>query len=63
MSLKTLVNTPEVWQAFLEELDRELASVHKRMEQDSEAENLYRLQGQAAAYHNMKRLRDRVNAR
>lgn len=63
MSLKTLVNTPDIWSAFLEELDNELANVHRSMEQEGKAEDLYRLQGKAAAYHHMKRLRDRVNAR
>lgn len=63
MSLKMFVNNPDLWKAFLEEVDEELAKVHRRMEQEPKVETLYQLQGTAQAYHHLKRLRDRVNAR
>ena len=61
MSLKLLVNNPDIWKAFNSEVDEYLTLVHKNMEQIDKAEELYRLQGEARAYHKLKRLRDKVN--
>ena len=61
MRLKLLVNNPDIWKAFNSEIDEYLTLVHKNMEQMDKAEELYRLQGEARAYHKLKRLRDKVN--
>ena len=61
MSLKLLVNNPDIWKAFNNEVDEYLTLVHKNMEQMDKTEELYRLQGEARAYHKLKRLRDKVN--
>lgn len=61
MSLKLFVNNPDLWNAFNNEVNEYLTLVHKNMEQMDKAEDLYRLQGEARAYHKLKRLRDRVN--
>lgn len=61
MSLKLFVNNPDLWNAFLDEVNEYLTLTHKNMEQLDKAEDLYRLQGEARAYNKLKRLRDKVN--
>jgi len=61
MSLKQLVNTPEIWNAFNEELDALIAQQQRSMEQQNDLTSIYRLQGQINAYRNLKYLRDKVN--
>ena len=61
MSLKLFVNNPDLWNAFKKELDEYLTLTHKNMEQMDKPEDLYRLQGEARAYHKLKMLRDKVN--
>lgn len=60
-NLKPLVNDKALWESFLEELQSRLNDVHKQMEQAPLVEDLYRLQGQAAALNKFKFLRDKVN--
>ena len=57
-NLKPLVNDKALWESFLEELQSRLNDVHKQMEQAHDANDLYRLQGQAAALNKFKFLRD-----
>jgi len=61
MSLKQLVNTPEIWHSFNEELDRLISQQQKSMETQTDMVSVYRLQGQISAYRNLKYLRDKVN--
>ena len=61
MSLKLLVNTPEIWKAFDKELDIRISAVHTQMEQVLDTNSFYRLQGQAFAFRKLKQLRDQVN--
>lgn len=61
MSLKLLVNNPDVWNSFERELEEELTKIHTKMEQTSEASDLYRLQGEAKVIRRLKKLRDKVN--
>jgi hypothetical protein len=60
-NLKPLVNDKALWESFLAELNSRLAEVHRQMEQANSAEDLYRLQGQAACLNKFKYLRDKVN--
>lgn len=62
MSLKLLVNNPDIWKALVAELEDQIELTHKNLEQMSTAEDLYRLQGEARAYRKLLRLRDKVNA-
>ena len=61
MSLKLLVNTKDTWDAMLEELDRRIQFAHKQLEQRTEIEELYKLQGEVRALRSLKLLRDKVN--
>jgi len=61
MSIKLLVNTKEIWEAFVEEMDTKIERVHVQMEQATTPEEFYRLQGHVACLRRLKRLRDEVN--
>lgn len=62
MSLKLLVNSPDIWKALIAELEERIEATHKNLEQMNAAEELYRLQGEARAYRKLLNLRDKVNA-
>jgi hypothetical protein len=61
MSLKSFVNNHSLWVDFLDMLDAEIATQHKRMEQVSDSVELYRAQGEIAALRKLKMLRDKLN--
>ena len=61
MSLKQLVNTKEIWDAFNEELDALIESQHRSMETQTDPIYVYRIQGQIQALRNLKHLRNKVN--
>jgi hypothetical protein len=62
MSLKLLVNNPDIWKPLVSELEERIELTHKNLEQMNAAEELYRLQGEARAYRKLLNLRDKVNA-
>ena len=61
MNLKLLVNNPELWKVFVEELDDRIAYTNKQMSQFDDPKDLYRAQGELRALNNMKKLREKVN--
>ena len=61
MSLKKLVNNPEIWSSFLSYLEEEKNYLHKQMEQMEDPKDLYRLQGEIRRINKQKKLRDKVN--
>jgi hypothetical protein len=62
MSLKLLVNNPDIWKAFVSEVEGQIVLAHRNLEQMATAEDLYRLQGEVRAYRKLLNLRDKVNA-
>ena len=61
MSLKTFVNNKGEWDAFCEELDAEIADLHKRLEQSEHIVEIHQTQGCIRALRRLKYLRDKVN--
>ena len=61
MSLKLLVNTKDIWDALLEELEERIQFSHKQLEQTQDEKELYRLQGDVRTLRRLKQLRDKVN--
>ena len=61
MSLKSFVNTPNMYNEFKEYLNNELEKVHYAMENARETE-FCRLQGEARVLRRLLQLRERVNA-
>ena len=60
-TLKPFVNNPELYNPFLEEIVRRIEKTHKRLEQISEVEELYRAQGEIRVLRSMLRLREDIN--
>jgi len=60
-TLKPFVNNPELYNPFLEEIVSRINKVHKRLEQISEVEEMYRAQGEIRTLRSMLRLRDDIN--
>jgi hypothetical protein len=61
MQLKRLTNDKPLWEAFLSEVDDRIAFCHKQMEQRTETQELFKLQGEIKALRNLKMLRDKLN--
>jgi predicted Rossmann-fold nucleotide-binding protein len=59
--LKTFVNTNNQWEAFVEMLDHEIDSCHKKLEQSKDIQDIYQAQGAIAALRRFKYLKDEVN--
>ena len=62
MSLKLLVNNPEAWKAFEEEIEKRIQLSYKQFSQSDEQHVMYRVQGQIYALQALKQLRLKVNA-
>ena len=60
-TLKPFINNPELYNPFLEEIVSRINKVHKRLEQISEVEEMYRAQGEIRTLRAMLRLRDDIN--
>jgi hypothetical protein len=60
-TLKPFVNNPELYNPFLEEIVKRIEKTHKRLEQISEVEELYRAQGEIRTLRAMLRLREDIN--
>lgn len=61
MSMKALVNSPDVYGAFLEYLDSKIKVLQTSLEQATQLDSVYRLQGQITALRKLKSLRDEIN--
>jgi hypothetical protein len=63
MSLKLLVNTPDIHEAFLAYIKERIAVSQQTLESASDPKDLYRVQGEIKAYRRMLKIRDEVNMR
>lgn len=62
IGLKPLVNTPDVYEAFLVYINAKISSLQKSLEQTTKLEEIYRLQGQITTYRRLLNLRDEINS-
>ena len=60
-TLKPFVNNPEMYNPFLEEIMRRIDNVHKRLEQITDVEDLYRAQGEIRVLRSLLLLREHIN--
>ena len=60
-TLKPFVNNPELYNPFLEEIVNRIDKVHKRLEQITDVEELYRAQGEVRVLRSLLLLREHVN--
>jgi hypothetical protein len=63
MSLKKLVNDPEIWKSFVEEINTKLELRKKTLIGTNEYEHILREQGAIRALERLLYLRDEVNGR
>lgn len=62
MSIKSLVNTPNHYNALMEELDLWIERERRGLETSTDIENIYRYQGAVRVLRRLKQLRELVNA-
>ena len=60
-TLNPFVNNPEMYNPFLEEIMKRIDNVHKRLEQITDVEELYRAQGEIRVLRSLLLLREHVN--
>ena len=60
-TLKPFVNNPELYNPFLEEIFKRIENVHKRLEQITDVQELYRAQGEIRVLRSLLLLREHVN--
>lgn len=63
MSLKQLVNTPAIYDAFLEHLDEKIAEQHKVLETTADSNLMFKAQGAILVLKRLKQLREAVNGK
>ena len=61
MKLQKLVNDKPLWDEFCEMLEDKVKQVHKKMEQVTSTDDMFRCQGEASILRKLKYLRDEVN--
>lgn len=60
-NLKPLVNDKHLYEDFLEEIDERIEQTRKALEQASDVETMYRMQGAIGALRKLKTLKEKVN--
>lgn len=60
-NLKPFVNSPELYNPFLEEIGERIIMSQIALEQSREPDEMFRLQGEIRALRSLVRLRDKVN--
>ena len=60
-NLKPFVNSPELYNPFLEEIGERIKMSQIALEQSREPDEMFRLQGEIRALRSLMRLRDKIN--
>ena len=61
--IKELTNNKELWDAFVEELQRAVINYQRTMEQTDKPSDIYRLQGAISAVRRLMQLKDVMNTK
>ena len=59
--IKELTNNKELWDAFVEELQRSIMNYQRTMEQTEKPSDIYRLQGAISSVRRLLQLKDMMN--
>ena len=59
--INELTNNKELWDAFVEELQRSIVNYQRTMEQTEKPSDIYRLQGAVSSLRRLMQLRDVMN--
>ena len=60
-NLKPFVNSPDLYNPFLEEIGERIIMSQIALEQSREPDEMFRLQGEIRALRSLMRLRDKIN--
>ena len=60
-NLKPFVNSPELYNPFLEEIGERIIMSQIALEHSREPDEMFRLQGEIRALRSLMRLRDKIN--
>ena len=59
--LKGMLNSPHMYDAFLEKLDYDIEQQQRKLEQASEMSDVFKAQGAIAALRQLKYLKEEIN--
>lgn len=59
--LKAMLNSPHLYDAFLEKLDYDIEQQQRKLEQASEMPDVFKAQGAIAALRQLKYLKEEIN--
>ena len=60
--LKGMLNSPHVWDAFVEKLEYDIEQQQRKLEQATDLQEVFKAQGAIAALRHLKYLKDEINA-
>jgi len=60
--LKGMLNSPHMWDAFIDKLDYDIEQHQRKLEQATELNEMFKAQGAIAALRQLKYLKDEINA-
>jgi hypothetical protein len=60
--LKGMLNSPHLWDAFVNKLDYDIEQQQRKLEQASDLQEVFKAQGAIAALRHLKYLKDEINA-
>lgn len=60
--LKGMLNSPHMWDAFVDKLDYDIEQQQRKLEQASDMSDVFKAQGAIAALRHLKYLKEEINA-
>jgi hypothetical protein len=60
--LKGMLNSPHLWDAFVDKLDYDIEQQQRKLEQASDLQEVFKAQGAIAALRHLKYLKEEINA-
>jgi hypothetical protein len=59
--LKGMLNSPHMWDAFVEKLEYDIEQHQRKLEQATDLQQVFKAQGAIAALRQLKYLKDEIN--
>ena len=60
--LKGMLNSPHLWDAFVDKLDYDIEQQQRNLEQATDLQQVFKAQGAITALRHLKYLKDEINA-
>jgi hypothetical protein len=58
-----MLNSPHVWDAFVEKLEYDIEQQQRKLEQATDLQEVFKAQGAIAALRHLKYLKDEINSK